>query len=221
MKIDLNVDIGEGFPFDQELTALATSANVCCGAHAGSRELTVVTYEACRAAGLRLGAHPGLPTPADLGRVWPDALDRDALLRSLRGQVDGFDWDYIKPHGALYTESAKNLEAAELLVEALSGMKLPLMGLAGHLHEKIATSLGVPFIAEAFPERAYRPDGSLVPRTEPGWQVQDLEQIRSQALILAVKAQSLCIHGDRPDCVEVLRAVRSGLEAAGYEVASS
>src|SRR5436305_4254792 len=105
-RVDLNVDIGEGFPYDEALLAFATSANVCCGEHAGSWELTCETVELCKRKGTRIGCHPGFPDRAHFGRRVPARSEGDEYLSSIKLQVEHFlsrcQAAYLKPHGAFY-----------------------------------------------------------------------------------------------------------------------
>lgn len=220
-RIDLNVDVGEGFPNDRELLALATSANVCAGAHAGSKELTRETVVIAKSSGLAVGVHPGLPDRGSMGRApWP--IERwDEARRSLEAQVGEMagDADYVKPHGAFYNQAAEGGPWAELLALLLRGTGLPLFGLPGTFHETAAADAGVRFLAEGFAERGYRDDGRLLPRGEPGAVLEDPELAGRQAVLLAGRVETVCVHGDRPDAVAVLGTVRTCLTEAGFEVA--
>lgn len=220
-RVDINVDVGEGFAFDDQLLRIATSANVCCGVYAGDSGLTVETVEKCRALGVRVGAHPGFPDRETMGRgAFPldDEPSRVALLRSLIEQCSLCPWDYVKPHGALYNVTTKPGPATVPLVAVLLHLGLPLMGLPGTHHEHIAFAAEVPFIREGFADRAYLPDGRLVPRTEPGAVLSDPAEITAQVLVMAERVDSICVHGDSPGCVEIAALLRSTLEKAGYEV---
>lgn len=222
-RVDLNVDIGEGFPWDVELLAFATSANVCCGAHAGSVELALRTAEMCLGAGVRVGAHPGYPDRAGFGRRgWADLEEevREGLEESLRRQVAVLAEvaSYVKPHGGLYNDSARAGEAAVVLGRVLERAGLAVMGLAGSGHEAVALASGVGLIREGFADRGYSSDGFLIPRGETGAVLGTVEAKVAQAVWLAGLVDSICLHGDEEDCVATIRAVREGLEAAGFEV---
>jgi UPF0271 protein len=220
-RVDVNVDVGEGFEFDDALVRIATSANVCCGAHAGSVELCLATVEKCRERGVRVGAHPGFPDRGSMGRApFPieDEPDRVHLLRSLMEQCSLVEWDFVKPHGALYNVSTRPGAATVPLVATLLHLRLPLMGMPGTHHEHIAFAAEVPFIREGFADRAYLPDGRLLPRTEAGAVLSEPSEISAQVLVLAERVDSICVHGDSPGCVEIAALVRSTLEKGGYEV---
>jgi UPF0271 protein len=220
-RIDLNVDVGEGFLFDEELLKVATSANVCCGAHAGSVELCLATVDRCRSLGLRVGAHPGVPDRENMGRaplVFESEDQRVALLQSLLEQCAVAQWDYVKPHGALYNATTSLGPATVPMVAFLLQTKLPLLGMPGSHHEDIAFAAEVAFVREGFADRAYTPQGVLVPRSAPGAVLTDPSQIAAQIQVLAERVDSICVHGDIPGCVEIAILVRSKLESCGYEV---
>lgn len=262
-KVDLNVDIAEGFPHDRELLQFATSANICLGFHAGNRELTEWTFWHCVDRGIRKGAHPGYADRKTMGR---GPRPENGLNSSYEPQDLVFfrlRFDYIKPHGTFYNESARklslgwntakgpvsdgssydptldnlrqeNISAAEVIDlllccphivvdEAQSGrpmvIKKPLlMGLPVTNHEWIAEFCKVDFIREGFADRAYRPDGTLVPRSEPGAVLEDPEEIKAQVLRLADQVDSICLHGDTPNCLEFAEMVYKTLVDHGYEV---
>lgn len=221
-RIDLNVDIGEGFPNDAELLRIATSANVCCGEHAGSWELTLETVAICRQRGVRIGAHPGYPDRASMGRSPVREEDWDMVARSLRTQVARMmEIDagaYIKPHGAFYNEATTSGPALAALEAMLGEVPIALMGLSDTRHESAAHNASVPFIREGFADRAYTPDGRLVPRSRPGAVLDVPALVRAQALRLAPRVDSICLHGDTEGCVEFAELVRTALEQAGFEV---
>lgn len=231
-KVDLNVDIGEGFPFDEVLLEFATSANVCCGAHAGSTELTGLTIELCVSKGTRIGMHPGFPDRESLGRAVPADVDFSRFRESIRNQVENFLEmavpAYVKPHGAWY-----NILCDWDLAQARPG----LYGGCGGLLGGISMSLKIPamimpisricaalngvgqsVITEGFADRAYASTGALIPRAQSGAILEDPHEICRQVLELAPKVDSICLHGDTPGCLEFAELVRKTLEDAGYEV---
>jgi len=227
--IDLNVDVGEGFPWDSDLLALATSANVCCGVHAGSLQTTHATINECTRLGLRFGLHPGYNDRDSMGRAkreLADSTTQMGTLITLKTQCDLVvhahpNAAYLKPHGAFYNQSAEDDVAADLLADILEHVRLPLMGLAYSLHQKAARRAEVPFISEGFIDRRVDDHGFLLPRELPNAMIADINHSVENALCLAPKVDSLCIHGDREGCVEMLAAVKSALTAAGFEVRAS
>jgi 5-oxoprolinase (ATP-hydrolysing) subunit A len=222
-RLDLNVDIGEGFPYDERLLHYATSANVCCGEHAGSWDLTKETILRCLVAGVRVGIHPGYPDREHMGRRPLAEGEARSYSVSVREQVERFflfvPAAYVKPHGALYNDAvAGSGPALEMVAEACGRFSLPLMGLPGTALAEVASRQGVPLIREGFADRAYRPDGALVPRTEPGAVLEREEEVRRQVLRLADEVDSICLHGDTPHCVAFAERVCQTLLEAGYDV---
>jgi len=219
---DINVDIAEGFSWDHDLLQVATSANVCCGAHAGSPGLTRKTIDLCQAQRVRVGLHPGYPDREGMGRRSFASLATalEDWTHALDDQV--FPWApeaaYIKPHGAFYHDVLGDPALADVLTDLLRRTGLPLMGMAGTGHEEIAARAGVALVREGFADRLYRNDGTLVPRTEPGAVHSDPVEMGRQAVGLVGRVDSICVHGDTPGCVEAARAVRQALTQAGFEV---
>jgi 5-oxoprolinase (ATP-hydrolysing) subunit A len=248
-RVDLNVDIGEGMEHDEALLEFATSANVCCGEHAGSMETTLQTIELCRQKGVRIGVHPGYPDREGMGRRPIELHQTRIYLESVYEQTARFlritPAAYIKPHGAFYNDTAVLLpggwdvdtaggprrsryEAGGVFLAASPGIqalmmllrihRIALMGLPGTSHEEVARRAGMRFFREGFADRAYSPEGLLVPRGTPGAVLEDPEEVRHQVLALAPEVDSLCLHGDTPDCVRFAENVYRTLRDAGYEV---
>jgi len=229
--VDVNVDIGEGFAFDEDLLDFATSANVCCGRHAGSWELTKETIFLCRRKGVRIGMHPGFPDRDNMGRARLGEDEVAQYANSLFEQAIEFweyapDTAYVKPHGAWYnmlTESSpesKPLQrACELMLEGvLASTGLPAMLLGGAPIVRTLASLGERTILEGFADRGYEPDGSLRSRSLPGAVLSDKQAIANQVSSLARTVDSICVHGDTDGCVEFAELVYRTLEQNGYEV---
>lgn len=229
-KVDLNVDIGEGFPDDEALLEFATSANICCGEHAGSEGLTHHTWEMCRERGVRIGAHPGFPDRESMGRRIPSIKEMESYGHSVVEQVRRLpQFEYVKPHGAFYNLLVDRAGLKSDLCKAAwdaaiqyyeSGYRLMLLN-----DENFVRARGDHFptgaeevICEGFADRAYLPDGSLVPRSELGAILKDPGEIRAQVLSLAGKVESICLHGDTPNCLEFADLVKRTLVDAGYEV---
>jgi len=245
--VDLNADLGESFGSwtmgdDASMFRIVSSANVACGFHAGD-PLTML--DSCRAAfelDVRVGAHVGYRDLAGFGRrsldMTFDELFGDVLyqLGALDGMAHavGASVDYVKPHGALYNRIVRDAEQAEAVVAAVHAYDpgLPVLGLPGSAWITLAEEAGHPVFREAFVDRAYLPDGTLVPRTQEGAVLHDPAAVVAQAVRLAtrqevvaidgtvvpVQADSLCIHGDTPGAVTMATAVREGLERAGVGI---
>ncbi|WP_109210514.1 MULTISPECIES: 5-oxoprolinase subunit PxpA [Microbacterium] len=244
--IDLNADLGEtvdGVPTADEevMFAVISSANVACGGHAGDAASMQAAVERATRFGVAVGAHPSYPDREGFGRV-AMVMDTAALSATVAEQLDallaaGADLRYVKPHGALYhavTRDRTQADAVARAVAALSarlGRPLPVLGLDGEIAAAAAT-VGLPFVQEAFLDRGYLPDGSLVPRGRAGALLEDPDLVAARAVRLAregvveaadgtvvrADAASLCVHGDSPAAVAMARAVRAALDAAGVEV---
>jgi UPF0271 protein len=228
--IDLNTDVGEGCPNDRLLIDgdLATSANVACGGHAGDPEVIRQTLGYARDRGVVVGAHPGYPDREHFGRreqtMSSDAvttliLEQVAFLNELAAEA-GVAVRFLKPHGALYNQAQRQNEIARGVVDAAAKLGLPLLGQPGSLLEGWAKGRGIRYVAEGFPDRRYRDDGSLVPRSEPDAVFQDPDELLFNAsrLVQQRRVATLCIHGDEPRAVENARLVRQFLEGQGISV---
>lgn len=232
--IDLNADLGEGFGVwtlgdDTALLDVITSANVACGFHAGDPLIMRRVCIEATARGVRIGAQVGYRDLAGFGRRAMDIasaeLQADILyqLAALDGfaRLAGDRVRYVKPHGALYNTAMVDYRQASAIVDALvaySG-ELPVLGLPGSALAQAANERSVPFVTEAFADRAYTPDGRLMPRTQPGSVITDPDAVEQQAWQLATSGavRSLCVHGDTPGAVDLARRVRTVLAEAGID----
>ncbi|WP_404431185.1 LamB/YcsF family protein [Microbacterium lacus] len=245
--IDLNADLGEtvdGVPTadDGAMFAVISSASIACGGHAG--DAATMRAASARAAhlGVAVGAHPSYPDTANFGRL-PMSMRREDLAASVAAQLAalveaGADVRYVKPHGALYHAVSTDPEQADAVAHTVSmlsevlGRPVALLGLADSAIERAASTRGIPFVREAFLDRGYRPDGTLVPRGEPGALLHDPEVVAARAVrlvddgvvkaidgsLVVVDAASLCVHGDSPDALAMACAVRAALDAHGISV---
>ncbi|WP_370200814.1 5-oxoprolinase subunit PxpA [Aeromicrobium sp.] len=225
MRIDLNADVAES-PDDLALLDVVTSANVCCGAYAGSEELMLDACERAAERGVVVGAQVGYPDREGFGRRPQEPTD-DELVATLREQLDllaevadavGTRVAYVKPHGALYNTVVHDERQAAAVVDAVAPYGLLLLGLPGAASLRLAAADGLQVVTEGFADRAYTPDGLLVPRSEPGAVLTDAASVADQALRLAPRVDSLCVHGDSPGALDLARAVRAALADAGHEV---
>lgn len=245
-RIDLNADVGESFgPWpmgaDEDLIPLVSSVNIACGAHAGDPATILRTVELAARHGVAIGAHPGYPDLAGFGRrdLAMTATDLRASLIAQVGAVQaaarvaGATVRHVKPHGALYNRSAADLTVATTIAEAIRDLDptLVLVGLAGSLSIAAGRAAGLAVSEEGFADRRYEADGSLRSRQLPG-ALLDPSDAAAQAVAivrdrsvtagdgprLAVKADTICIHGDSPDALGVARAVVAALGAAGIRI---
>ncbi|MEW6490260.1 MAG: 5-oxoprolinase subunit PxpA [Thermodesulfobacteriota bacterium] len=247
MKIDINCDLGESFGAwrlgdDEEVLRYVTSANVACGFHAGDPLAMERTVRAARERGVAVGAHPGFPDLVGFGRrhletapgeVRCDLLYQIGALEAFC-RVQGVALQHVKPHGALYNLAARDERVAAEVADAVLAFdpRLILVVLAGSAAARVAAEKGCRVAAEAFPDRAYRADGALAPRGQPGAVIHDPDAVERRVVdlvtrgrltaidgsLVALRADTLCVHGDTPGAPELARRLRQALEAAGAEV---
>lgn len=212
MRIDLNLDAGEGFGIELEAAQWVTSFNLSLGAHAGTLQASTELAKQLKALGKGVGLHPGYPDRAGFGRRTPGLTEIvDWRAKVLAQLQDAFLADYVKFHGALYHDSQSY---ADWLRPAIQQLGLPVLGMAGTEHEDLC----VRFYREGFCERGYR-DGQLIPRGEPGATLTDINEICAQAVRLAASCDSICIHGDNPHALGIAKAVYEVLTLEGYIIA--
>ncbi|MET9148011.1 5-oxoprolinase subunit PxpA [Streptomyces sp. NPDC004042] len=245
--IDLNADLGEGFgrwtlTDDDALLSVVTSANVACGFHAGDPAVMRRVCDLAAERGVRIGAQVSYRDLAGFGRramdVPGDELTAEIAYQigALRvfAQAAGAEVAYVKPHGALYNRTVHDAEQAAAVIAGvrLAGGELPVLGLPGSQLLAAAGRAGLTAVPEAFADRAYTPEGTLVPRREPDSVVTDEDTVVRRALAFAVDgavravdgstvtvaARSLCVHGDTPGAARIAARVRTALEAAGVPV---
>ncbi|QGV81700.1 LamB/YcsF family protein [Streptomyces ficellus] len=246
-SIDLNADLGEGFgrwrlTDDEQLLSVVTSANVACGFHAGDAATMRRVCALAAERGVRIGAQVSYRDLAGFGRRSMD-VPYEELAAEVAYQIGALEVfaraagarvSYVKPHGALYNRVVHDDGQAQAVVDGvlLTGERLPLLGLPGSRLHEVAEKAGLPVVTEAFADRAYTAAGTLVPRGEEGAVITDAAAVveRSVAMArfgtvtsrcgrpVAVRARSLCLHGDTPGAVGLARRVRHQLEASGVRV---
>jgi UPF0271 protein len=227
-SIDLNADLGEGYPNDRKLLELVTSASICCGAHAGSRDVIRQTLRDASACGVTVGAHPGYADRANFGRRDQTLTQTQVVdligfqLAELINLADKFGVEvaYLKPHGALYNQAQGQADVAVPVSQAAEIFHLPLFGQPGSLLECEAHKRHLMFVPEGFPDRRYRDDGSLVPRSQSDAVLQAPYEVEAQVLRLVAqrRVSTLCIHGDDPRAVANAQLVRAILQKHGIAV---
>jgi len=250
-SIDLNCDMGESFGaytlgMDAEAIRHITSANVACGYHAGDARVMYRTVQMAKENGVAVGAHPGYPDLAGFGRRKMECTPgeiRDYVIYqagALRAFCDahGVALQHVKPHGSLYNESVGNEPMLRALIGAVARIDrrlvyLALGGAQAPLVGRIAEEAGIRVAFEAFPDRAYTPDGKLAPRSMPGAVIEDPEEASARALLMAregkviatdgtvleMELHTLCVHGDNPAAVALVKRIRGVLEKDGIRVA--
>lgn len=253
-RIDLNADLGEAlgvWPMgdDEAMLQVVTTANIACGAHAGD---PTTMRRACAGAarhGVAITAHVAYPDLLGFGRRFLDispaeltdqVIAQTGALQAIAG-IEGTRVRGIKPHGALYNALAHHQAQAAAVVEAITqlngaddrdGSPLALVAAPGSVAGRLATETGIEVVAEAFADRAYAPDGTLVPRSSVGAVLTDPQAVVDQAVSIAadqqvrtadgtwipLEARTLCLHGDTPGAVGLARRLRAALEEAGVHV---
>lgn len=247
--MDLNSDVGESFGHwtlgdDAAMFRSVTSANVACGFHAGDPSVIRRTCREATAAGVAIGAHVGYRDLAGFGRrfldIQPNELADDVVyqigaLQALAA-TEGAKVRYVKPHGGLYNAIIHHTAQAQAVVDAVKSVDpgLPIMGLPGSEVLRLAGEAGLRAVPEAFADRAYNPDGTLVSRSEPEAVLSDPAEVAEHVLrmategsvrtidgsILKIRAESICVHGDSPGAVAMAAAVKSALKDAGVSIGS-
>jgi UPF0271 protein len=242
--VDLNADLGEGFgrwelTDDAALLEVVTSANVACGFHAGDPSRLRAVLSTAAARGVAVGAQVSYRDLVGFGRrfldVSYDDLLGDVLYQAggLQGLATGLDVtvSYVKPHGALYHACSTHPEQGRAVADAAAELGVPVLAAVG---SPFAALLQDRVVGEAFVDRGYLDDGTLVPRSSPGAVLHDVDEVCTQAVRLVtegtvvtvtgttigVPARSLCLHGDTPGAAATARRVRAAIEAAGVTVAA-
>lgn len=247
MSIDLNADLGESYGAwtlgdDDAMLALVSSANVACGFHAGDPTTLLRTCRSASNAAVRIGAQVGYHDLAGFGRRFLDVSSADltadviyqmGALDAL-AQVSGSAVAYVKPHGALYNAIVHHRVQAKAVVDAVLAYDptLPVLGLPGSVFLDEAERAGLRTVTEAFADRAYTPQGTLVARSEPGAVLSDPDAVARRVLTMItdgttlavdgspidIAAESICLHGDSPGAVAMATAVSELLRGNGIDV---
>jgi len=247
MRIDLNGDVGESFGayeigHDAALIPVLTSANVACGFHAGDPGVMRATVALAREHGIAIGAHPGFPDLAGFGRREIKASAREVedfvayQIGALAGiaAAQSMRVTHVKPHGALYNMAARDEVLADAIARATASVdrSLMLFGLPGSKSLDAARRHGLRAVSEAFADRAYRADGSLVPRSEPGAVIDDADAVLERAVSIArdrvvvaadgtrvtLDVETICVHGDTPGAAVLAARIRQALSDAGIQI---
>jgi UPF0271 protein len=253
LRIDLNADVGEAFGAygspghgrsgnDDRLLQLVTSANVAAGFHAGDPSVLRRTIRAARSGGAAVGAHPGFPDLVGFGRREMHVTAEEAedfvlyQIAAVAGiaAAEGVRLQHVKPHGALFNMAARDARLARAIARATAAFDpaLILFGLPGSALLDAGRAAGLRVAAEAFADRAYEPDGSLVSRKQPGAVIHDADAVVSRAVrmvidravtavdgsTVALDVQTICVHSDTPGAEDLAARLRAGFEAAGVTV---
>lgn len=244
-SIDLNCDLGEGAGHDEELMPLITSANIACGGHAGDHATMVEAVKSARFYGVATGAHPGYGDRENFGRrnlslkakeIFQLVRDQVVTMQAVTKSLD-VAMTHVKPHGALYTQAARDRGIADAIAEAVGSVDegLRLYGLSGSALIDAAQQRGLPVANEVFVDRTYQGDGTLTPRDHPEALIKDIAAGVSQAMsmlcdgvvptidgaFVPVVADTICVHGDGEHAVDYVRELRAALTRAGVELSSA
>lgn len=228
MNIDLNCDLGEGSALDAEIIPLVSTINVACGFHAGDPETAWAALSAAAKLGVQVGAHPSFPDREHFGRhelkrsepeIYHDCVYQIGALHGMT-LAAGITLSHVKPHGALYNLACREDAYARPVVDAAALFHLPVMGLPDSRMQELSTNRCA-FIPEAFADRRYREDGSLVPRNQPDAMIEDPREAVQQVerLVRSQRIRTICVHGDNQQALDFLRALRSHLSERGYTIA--
>ncbi len=247
MKIDLNSDLGESFGkykigMDEEVMKYITSANVACGFHAGDPNVMRRTVNFAKDLGVFVGAHPGFPDLMGFGRRYMDISQEDARnyvlyqIGALGGFLNAFGMkmQHVKPHGALYNAMSRREDLARGVIEGILDYSKDLIfvHISGSKALEIAEEMGAKIAREGFADRGYTKDGTLAPRSIPGGVIKDPEEIARRVIMMAeegkvetiegeiieIDVDTICVHGDNPEAVEILKVLRERLREEGIEV---
>lgn len=244
MRIDLNCDLGEGYPNDAGLMPLISSANIACGEHAGDEDTMRRCIDLALESGVALGAHPGFSDKENFGRL-PVLLTPEEYTDLIVRQLDriqtiataaGARLHHVKPHGALYNMAAQDPELAGLIARAVLAFdpSLILYGLSGSVSIAQARAAGLRTASEVFADRTYQPNGQLTPRSMPNALIQDQDQCRQQVLdmvqlgcvravdgsVVPIAAETICLHGDGDHATAFAHSIRQFLEEQSIAVAA-
>lgn len=241
MHIDLNCDMGEGFGAytigsDEQVMPFITSANIACGFHASDPATIRNTVRMAKAHGVAVGAHPSYPDLVGFGRrpmeLSPEEVTADLIYQigalSAFCKCEGIKLQHVKPHGALYNKAAVSRPIALAITGAMKALdpELYLVCLSNSEMVAAARESGIRYVEEVFADRAYTSEGKLVPRTQPGAVIHDpalaaervLTMVRERSVIsiddtpVPLNAQTICVHGDTAEAIEMIRIIRSRLE---------
>lgn len=242
ISIDINADIGEGVGNEADLMPLLSSCNVACGGHAGDFKTMRMCVELAKQYRVKIGAHPSFPDKENFGRQAVD-MSCAALYQSIKNQIktlmnvvreEHAALHHVKPHGALYNLAAKDKTIAEVVVEVMKSIHFPLKLYVpyGSVISVVAIKEGIPIVYEVFADRNYNDDLSLVSRTKENAMIHDEDKmtLHVQNMILhkkltavngmevPIKAETICIHGDNPEAIKLVKKLRQNLIHSGVKI---
>lgn len=244
LSIDLNCDMGESFGvytlgYDEQAMPYVTSINVACGFHASDPSNMLKTVKLAKKYGVAIGAHPAFPDLVGFGRRYmassPAEIKADVMYQIgalwALCKSEGVTLQHVKVHGALYNAAEKDITVGIAIAEAIKAVdeQLYMVCLGNSVMVKAAQTVGIPYVEEAFADRAYTPEGTLVSRKQAGAVIHDVHEVAQRVLsmvknkvvtgidgsIVPIQAQTVCVHGDTPGAVNMIKTIRDMLEEEG------
>ncbi|PTM09505.1 MAG: lactam utilization protein LamB [Bacteroidetes bacterium] len=241
-SIDINADIGEGIGNEAELMPLLSSCNIACGGHAGNKDTMRMCINLAVQHNVKIGAHPSFPDIENFGRNEIN-MSCAALYQSVKNQIKDLmnvikeehaALHHVKPHGALYNLAARDKKTAEVIVEVMKSIHLPLKLYVpyGSVIAEVAITEGIPITYEVFADRNYNDNLSLVSRLKDNAVILDVDEMTShiKSMILrnkvksingvevSIKAETICVHGDNPEALKLIQNLRQNLTNSGVEI---
>ena len=242
-KIDINVDVGEGFGIESRILPFISSVNIACGGHAGNQSIMQEVVVLAKKFNVRIGAHPSFEDKLNFGRLVLN-VPKSTLEKSIVKQVQSLvliakskrlEVDYVKAHGALYHLICNDAKYGQMMLDVINFHfpSLKIMGLSNCMLRKLAKKNNIGYIAEGFADRVYEDDGNLRDRKLEGSVWKETNQLISQVLNLVdntvrtysgskikLDIDSICFHGDHADAVKLIKASFNKLKAIGIEIRS-
>lgn len=246
LSIDLNCDMGESYGvytlgYDEQAMPYVTSINVACGFHASDPSNMLKTVKLAKKYGIAIGAHPAFPDLVGFGRRYmassPDEIKADVMYQIgalwALCKSEGVTLQHVKVHGALYNAAEKDLTVGIAIAEAIKAVdeNLYMVCLGKSVMVKAAQTVGIPYVEEAFADRAYTPEGTLVSRKQAGAVIHDVNEVAQRVLSMVknkvvtgidgssvpIQAQTVCVHGDTPGAINMIKTIREMLEEQGIQ----
>ncbi len=241
-ETDLNADVGEGIGNEAEIMPFLSSCNIACGGHAGDEDSMRMVVQLAKTHQVKIGAHPSYPDPENFGRIEMD-MPCAALYISIQGQIKALmrvlrqenrQLHHVKPHGALYNKAAVDKRTATIVLEAVKSIPFPIKLYVPYASviSHMAAKEGIPITYEAFADRNYEDDLTLVSRSKPNALITDLDEMTQHVTgmiqrqevrtvngkIIPIKAQTFCVHGDNPEAVNLIKGLREKLESSNIKI---
>jgi len=241
--IDINVDVGEGLDNEAQLMPYISSCNIACGGHAGDSQTMRTVVKLAKQYNVKIGAHPSFPDKENFGRQ-PIEISSVALFKSIREQINNLMFvlreenarlHHIKPHGALYNLAVTKTSIATVIIEAMKSISLPIKLFVPYnsVVAELAIKENIPIVYEAFADRNYNDDLTLVSRKEKNAVISDYDELfnhiyrmitqqkvkTKNGVEVELKAKTFCIHGDNPKAVDLIKNLKQRLEQVHINIA--